>query len=197
MINNMQNKELRSKNKGFTLIETLIAVLLLAVAITGPLSIASKGLTATLVAKDQFTAFYLAQDAVEQVRFLRDSACLLAGGGPSGCPSASWLSSLNSCLTSVSPDGCYLDSLGTNPSVATPCSGTCPVMNYDTANRFFNYNLSMPLTPQHFIRTIKIQNDPSGTTPDEAVVTVTVSWTDVAGVTHAPVIVRENIFRWQ
>src|SRR3989344_2234390 len=97
--------------KGFTLIETLIAVLLLSTAITGPLTIASKGLTVTLVAKDQFIAFYLAQDAMEQVRFLRDSACLAAGGGPTGCPEAAWLSSLNNCLASVSPDGCYLDSL--------------------------------------------------------------------------------------
>ena len=50
--------------RGFTLIETLIAVLILTTAIAGPLTIASKGLTATLVAKDQISAFYLAQDAV-------------------------------------------------------------------------------------------------------------------------------------
>jgi prepilin-type N-terminal cleavage/methylation domain-containing protein len=181
------------KNSGFTLIETLIAVLLLAMAITGPLSIASKGLTATLVAKDQFVAFYLAQDAIEQVRFLRDSACLASGGGPTGCPSGSWLSSLNSCLTSVNPDGCTLDSV---QSTVASCTGACPPLNYDPANNFFSYT-SGAVTPQHFIRTVKIQNDPAGTSPDEAIVTVTVSWTDVAGQVHMPVTVRENLFRWQ
>lgn len=180
---------------GFTLIETLIAVLLLAISIAGPLTIASKGLTATLVAKDQFIAFYLAQDAVEQVRFLRDSACLSAAGGAGGCPVGSWLSSLASCVSADGSASCYLDSLGTNPAAPTGCSGACPVMNYDPANMVFNYNPVARPTPQYFIRTVKIQNDPAS--PDEAVVTVTVSWNDLAGVTHLPITVRENIFRWQ
>src|SRR3989344_3821699 len=190
-------KYLHIKNSGFTLIETLIAVLLLATAIAGPLTIASKGLTSTMVAKDQFIAFYLAQDAIEQVRFLRDSACLASGGGPTGCPANVWLSGLNNCLTSASPDGCILDSLATNPAAPAACAGTCAVMRYDAANHVFNYNPAVPIVPQQFIRTIKVQNDPGGTSPDEAVVTVSVAWTDRAGVTRPPITVRENIFRWQ
>lgn len=183
--------------KGFTLIETLVAVLMLSLAVAGPLTIASKGLNATVVAKDQFTAFYLAQDAMEYVRFLRDTSCLAAGGGSSGCPSASWLSSLTSCVSTDGRAACYLDSLATNPSVATACTGTCPVMNYDTVNRMFNYNVATSPTAQQFIRTVTIKNDPAGTSPDEALVTVTVSWSDIAGVTHAPITIRESIFRWQ
>lgn len=188
MINNM---------KGFTLIETLIAVLLLATALTGPLTIASKGLTATLVAKDQFTAFYLAQDAMEQVRFLRDSACLSAGPQivSGGCPVDIWLSNLTSCTDA---NGCYLDSLAQQPTTPQVCpSGICPTMSYDSTNKIFNYNFSysstVAKTPQQFVRKVRIT--PSGT--DEAVVTVTVTWSDIAGVTHAPITVRENIFRWQ
>jgi prepilin-type N-terminal cleavage/methylation domain-containing protein len=59
--------------RGFTLVETLVAVLLLTVAIAGPLTIISKSLITALVAKDQVTAFFLAQDAVEYVRFVRDT----------------------------------------------------------------------------------------------------------------------------
>ena len=182
--------------QGFTLIETLIAVLLLAMSIAGPLTIASKGLTATMVSKDQFIGFYLAQDAIEQVRFLRDSACLASGGGSTGCPVSGangWLSGLNNCLTSVNPDGCYLDSLATNPASPVACSGTCPIMNYDSVLTVFNYNLAKPLSKERFIRTVKITN----TTPDEAVVTVEVNWSDRAGITRVPIKVRENIFRWQ
>src|SRR3990167_9485995 len=74
MINDMKVKSQKSKVKrGFSLIETLVAVLLLATAITGPLTIASKSFLVATVAKDQVTAFYLAQDAVEYVRFARDS----------------------------------------------------------------------------------------------------------------------------
>jgi prepilin-type N-terminal cleavage/methylation domain-containing protein len=184
--------------RGFTLIETLVAVLLLALAIVGPLSIASKGLTATLVAKDQFTAFYLAQDAVEHIRFLRDSACLAATPDSTGCPAANWLGSLSACVSTTGSTKCQLDSLSTNPaSPATCASGVCDTMRYDSALRVFNYNTSAALSPQRFVRTISVQNNPSGTTPDEAVVTVTVSWTDTAGVTRVPITVKETIFRWQ
>src|SRR3989338_5317255 len=144
MISNIL-KKLCARVRGFTLIETLIAVLLLSVAVTGPLTIASKGLTATLTAKDQFVAY-------------------------------------------------YLDSLAVDPAVATACSGSCPLMKYDPSTKIFRYT-SGTATPQQFIRSVYVKNDPA--TPDEAAVTVTVSWVDVAGVTHRPATVRGNIFRWQ
>ncbi len=189
-------------NRGFTLIETLVAVLLLASAIAGPLTIASKGLSAALVAKDQITAFFLAQDAMEQVRFLRDSACLASGGGAGGCAANVWLSSLSPCVSTDGVASCKLDSLGFSPANpvacdAASCSASTDVLHFDSTNNSFNYNQSAPLSTQRYVRVIQIQNDPNGTAPDEAVVTVKVSWSDIAGVTHAPIIVREDIFRWQ
>ncbi len=175
--------------KGFTLIETLVAVMLLSLAIAGPLTIASKSLNATLVSKDQFIAFYLAQDAIEQVRYLRDTSalCLAAGSSSGSCAGVTdWLSRLALC---VSVDGCKIDTV---QDTVTSCVGACTTLNYDAANHYYSYT-SGSLSPQRFIRTIKITN----TVADEAVVTVTVSWSDLAGVTHLPVTVRENIFRWQ
>ncbi len=58
----------RITQKGFTIIETLVAVTLLMIAIAGPLLIASKGLTSALYAKDQMTASYLAQEAMETIK---------------------------------------------------------------------------------------------------------------------------------
>lgn len=199
MINKHPMRFLRRivRPKGFTLVETLVAVLLLSIAISGPLTIASKGLTATLVAKDQFTGFYLAQDAMEYVRFLRDSSCLGATSDASGCPANVWLSSLSACVSADGSASCHVDSLGHYPDVPTACSGTCPILRYDTTNRYFNYSTAVPVTGQRFVRSVSIKNDPGGTTPDEAVVTVTVSWTDRVGVTRVPITVRESIFRWQ
>lgn len=181
--------------KGFTLIETLLAVLLLSIAIVGPLSITAKGMTTTLVAKDQFVAFYLAQDAIEQVRFIRDSACLAAGTSP--CPLGTWLSSLSLCTNASGSAVCNIDSI--QGTVCTQGSANCAaVLNYDSTTSYYGYTSGTP-TVQKFIRSISIKNDPTGvTTPvDEAIVTVTVTWSDLAGVTHQPVTVRENIFRWQ
>lgn len=187
----------RTAASGFTLVETLVAVLLLSISIAGPLTIASKGLTATLVAKDQFTGFYLAQDGMEYVRFLRDSSCLASPGGSSGCPSNVWLSALSACVSADGSAACYLDSLGAHPDVPTVCAGVCPTLRFDSANRYFNYNAAVPVTAQRFVRTVRIENNPSGVTPDEAIVTITVSWVDIAGATRAPVTVRESLFRWQ
>ena len=188
--------------RGFTLIETLIAVLILTTAVAGPLTIASKGLTATLVAKDQISAFYLAQDAVEYVHFLRDSACLAAGPQPSGgCPVGTWLSGLVNCTSADGSKSCYFDSLEHNPQLPATCVTGCPVMQYDGSSHSFNYNpdtANAPFTPQRYVRTVTMQNDPTGVaTPiDEAILTVTMTWSDMGGITHTAVV-RENLFRWQ
>lgn len=179
--------------RGFTLIETLVAVLLLVTAVAGPLTIASKGLTATLVAKDQFIGFYLAQDAVEHIRFIRDSNTLSGGNWLTGAGSASGIS-LSACISSDGSATCYLDSLGTHPASPTACSGACPTLRFDTANKYYNYNSGFNPTPQRFTRTISIKNDGVS---EEATVTVQVTWSDIVGVTRAPVIVRENIYSWQ
>lgn len=171
--------------RGFTLIETLVAVLLLATAIAGPLTIASKGLLAASVARDQITAFYLAQDAVEYIRYNRDSNKL---------QSASWLTGLENCISADGSTTCYMDSLATNPATPTVCTGTCPIMSYDSVNGYFNYpSTGGTPTPQRFTRTISITT-PVGGRADEAEVRVTVSWQD--NNPHS-VTMRENIFNWQ
>jgi prepilin-type N-terminal cleavage/methylation domain-containing protein len=167
---------------GFTLIETLVAVLLLSSAIAGPLTIASKGLSASLIARDQMIAFYLAQDAVEYVRFVRDTNKL------SGNP---WLANLDAC---TGADGCTVD-----PSSGTvdACSGACPYINkYDdgSGHVYFSYTEGTQ-TPQMFARTVTLAAPPDGGT-DEKVLTVTVSWRAQSGVTRN-IVVRENLFNWQ
>lgn len=164
--------------QGFTLIETLIAVLLLATALAGPLTIAAKGLSASLIARDQMVAFYLAQEAVEYVRFVRDSNKL------SGNP---WLTNLTAC---TGADGCTIE-----PSTADvdACSGTCPVLNrYENGTQvLFTYGLGNA-TPQQFRRTITLSTPSTG----ETVLSVVVTWRAQSGLTRT-VSVRENLTDWQ
>ncbi len=168
--------------RGFTLIETLIAVLLLATAIVGPLTIASKGLSAALIARDQMVAFYLAQDAVEYVHFVRDSNKL--ADNP-------WLTNLDAC---TGANGCILDTtLGT----VSACSGACSLINkYSPSNgvAYFSYTLGA-VTPQQFRRTVTLAA-PATAEATEKVLTVVVSWRAQSGVTRS-ISVRENIFDWQ
>jgi Tfp pilus assembly protein PilV len=194
MINNM--------NRGFTLIETLGAVLLLSIALVGPMVIAEKGLQASLISKDQNSAFNVAQDAVELVRFSRDTNCLRAG--LISCPLVSWLAGagydLTPCISTTGANACYFDSLGGTPAVPTACpSNICPVINYDSANNYFTYAaVGGSVASSIFTRMVQIKYDPSGCSgtcnPAEADIVVTVSWSDP--VAHS-IVVNESLYDWQ
>ena len=66
-------------NNGFTIIETLVAIAILMIAITGPLVVSNKSLTAALYAKDQTTATYIGQKSIEWIRNKKDNNIALLG----------------------------------------------------------------------------------------------------------------------
>lgn len=189
MTSNSNNRGFTRASAGFTLIETLLAVLILVVAIVGPMVIASKGLQISLIAKDQVTAAFLAQDAMEYIRFIRDTNKLHG--------SSDWLAGLNGANGCVSADGsahCYLDSTNQQPSIPTTCGGVCPLMKLNSATHLYNYSSSA--TQTIFRRTITITTpSPSGNT-SEAVVEVSVQWFDIGAVQRS-VVLRDNLLDWQ
>ncbi len=63
----------RQNNKAFTLIETLVAITILMIAIAGPLTVASKGFTSALDAKNQSVAINLAQEGLEYLNNVKDN----------------------------------------------------------------------------------------------------------------------------
>lgn len=123
-----------SKKRGFTLIETLVAVTILAFAVAGPLYSASRAYSAAQTAREKLTATYLAQEGIEYVRQMRDDAYLDAYRAGLADPSlnvatVAWNSfttgagpfSISPCRT---PATCKLDPV--QPESLTPCSGaTC------------------------------------------------------------------------
>lgn len=185
--------------KGFTLIETLVAVLLLTTAITGPLTLASKGLSAALIARDQMIAFYLAQDAVEYVRYARDTNKLVGGGSDwlAGNGTAS-TKDLTPCLDAL---GCQIDPTSGAIAVCPSPVGSCPVLKKNTSGTQVSFSYTSGSdTPQQLRRTVTI-TQPVAT---EAILTVTVSWRSQSGATRPGcptgtqcITVRENIFDWQ
>jgi len=90
--------------RGFTLVETLVAITVLLIAIVAPLSIVANSINATYAARDQMTAVYLASEAIEIIRQKRDTNVMQGG-------TASWddgfgtgecdLGSTNACSVSI------------------------------------------------------------------------------------------------
>jgi prepilin-type N-terminal cleavage/methylation domain-containing protein len=181
---------LTQRNRGFSLVETLVAVLLLVVAIAGPLTVASRAFNAALVAKNQVVAFYLAQDVMEHVRFVRDSSCLVAGTA-APCPAATWLSGLSSCATS-----CRIDTVANTITACTQGSA-CDELYYDTTSKNFTHTGPASATnPKTLFRRVVSVTSPVGANASEALVTVTVYWREGISPQHS-VVLKENLFNWQ
>ena len=149
---------------GFTLIETLVAISILMLAVTGPVYFASESLKAATYAKDQITAFYLAQDAFEQIRGLRVNN--IANNSP-------WLNGISGVCDSL----CKIDPYVTSTPVA--CGSDCGKIK-KTAGGMYGYGSNSDWTDTPFNRSIKVEptETDSGTPPSttEVKVTVTITW---------------------
>lgn len=126
---------------GFTLIETLIAILIFTTALVSLMTIAGRGIGATSSARQQITAHYLAQEGLEVVRNIRDSN-FNSGNA--------WDSGFSSCTLS-DPCGVVYGNGGTAPSLGS-CSGNCGVAQSNGA--FVDAQNGTPSTYQRFIYAI-------------------------------------------
>jgi prepilin-type N-terminal cleavage/methylation domain-containing protein len=161
--------------RGFTLVETLVAVLILMMVIIGPMTIASRGIQGSYFANEQVTAVFLAQEAIESIQQLRDDNALQVFNGHSS-DSWNWYSTIsNSCKNG---NGCDYDVLETQANqqyhscaTASNCrlhkyTGNTPSVTYGYGSGA-DWSIESPYTR-------KIELGPL--TNGGILVTVTVSW---------------------
>lgn len=74
-------RKILSNAKGFTLVETLVAVSIFTVSILGLMAVLSQGISDTGYAKKKIVAGYLAQEGVELTRNMRDNYVLFNVSG--------------------------------------------------------------------------------------------------------------------
>jgi prepilin-type N-terminal cleavage/methylation domain-containing protein len=189
---------LLKKKEGFTLIETLVAITILLLSIIGPLDIASKGLFAAFYARDEISAYYLAQEGIEFVRNLRDNNYLnsIKGVAPS-----LWLDNIDpSCFfNSNNDDGCAINPVSVFNNTGTsivPCASTCPILNYGESTGIFSLNTAND--DSKFTRKVLITLEGSDiVSSDSALIEVTVSWhTGGLFSSTKSFVLRERIFNW-
>ncbi|MEN9920638.1 MAG: hypothetical protein RL538_531 [Candidatus Parcubacteria bacterium] len=83
-----------STQSGFSLVETLVAITILLLIITGPIAISSQSAKSSSFSSEQVTAFFLAQEGVELAQKARDDllvrSFLAADGSPEKTPWANF-----------------------------------------------------------------------------------------------------------
>lgn len=167
--------------KGFTIIETFIAVTLFALAVSATLTLVSKGIFFVNTSEDRITAVYLAQEGLEFIRNAR-TANLLAG--------QPWLAGLDACN---STNGCNIDTLA-NDGIATnvtACSTTCLPLYYNPTLYVYGYGSGSPWTATGYRRKVTVTPQINS---DEILVTVAVTWT-TKNVPYT-VTFTDNLFNW-
>lgn len=164
--------------KGFTLIETLVAISILLLSILGPMTFAAQGIQNTYYAKDQIVAFYLAQEGIELIRATRDNNALQSG--PSNGPVGGWLDNIVGGTGCDTANGCGVEA--ENPDTFFSC-GSAP---YESCRLYYDESgISSPTSQRGiyeisgvggiattFVRRIQVVN----VSAQEYDVVSTVSW---------------------
>lgn len=172
-----------STHKGFTLVETLVAITVVTMAMVGPFYAVQQALNASWSARDQLIASSLAQEGVEYVRGLRDGNYLYNLANASS--PRSWLYGVDgtggtrNCIAA----NCVVDV--TQNTVST----TVGPLYLSTTNL---YNQAGSGTATRFTRTVRLIAVSGSST--EMTVRVTVSWT-TRGVARS-IVIDESLHNW-
>jgi len=174
-------------SRGFTLVETLVAITLIMTAIVAPMALTVQSLESAYYARDQITASNLAQEALEAVRSVRDANILATATQVT--PVNLFQGILPTCATS-----CYVDATSIPNPTLTDCSGSCPPLQTD--GQLFAYN-HPSWTTTNFTRSVQttvVWSDAGGNA-QEIHVTATVVW-QTAAYKSEQIQLSENLYNW-
>ena len=169
------SKKNPQKNKGFTLIETLVAISILSLSILGTFTAVQSGLSESIYAKDQVSAYYLAQEAMEFIENVRDNNGLAnAYAVSSGGTAVYWLHGLAESPTDPCYFGktCTIDSSTRQINTCDGGAGNCPNLNQNTTTGLYDYINGGAWVASKFDREIQLQS----VNANEIIVTVSVAF---------------------
>lgn len=181
-------KKINFKNKGFTLVETLVSISIFTVSLLAVISVLTQGIANTTYIKTKLTATYLAQEGIEYMRNMRDTYALY----DSTSAQHGW-DTFNTHVSPCQNNGCsfgdltYSDPQAIKTMQLNPCASTCPNLLYDNSNgKYGSVGTTSP-----FIRKVVVTPVAGG---NEIKVTSTVYWTQGSGSYN--VVFSEDLFNW-
>ena len=184
------------KQGGFTILESIVAILILSLSISGVFSAVQQSLLQASTSKNEIKAFYLAQEAVEIIRNTRANNQLAK---LNGLPN-NWLNG----ISENSNDPCYfnkvcrVDVTPVPPSL-TRCSeidnkwDSCPLLKQDPNTFLYNYDTGNNTSFKREVQIELVKTDLSGN-PIEIAVAVKISWAE--GLTPMSFKVKTLLFNW-
>ena len=171
----------KQKNRGFSLVETLVAIAIFSASIIGLMSVLASGIADTNYARQKITATYLAQEGIEYIRNMRDTNAL-AGGAWNN-----FTTSLNSCVNKDSACGINNSVPTTDSRFIFSCStGDCKLY---TNSGGFDTNSATGID-SGFTRKIWKET----VNGDEVKIFSQVSWTQGSGLKD--ITLSEDLFNW-
>mgnify|MGYP001157460790 CR=1 FL=1 len=177
-------------NKGFTLVETLVAIAIFATSVTGLISITARGINDNVYVKNKLLASYLSQEGVELVRNMRDNSILSQVSWAQFLASPDWV---GNCYDTFNNDvnACYIDGSVSQVTAESCVNGVCatPLSLDPVSSRYTYYSIY----PSPFTRTITIRPISSGNN-EEVLVNSIVEWKQ--GTRTHQVSYQYNLLNW-
>ena len=159
-----------TRARGFTLVETLVAIAILMIAIVAPFYSVQQAITASFVSRDQLIASSLAQEGVEYIYMLRNQN-YLAG--------RAWLEDIEDCTGTT----CTVD------ATQNSLSRTIAPLRLSPSG-LYTQNTSAGYPVTRFTRTVSVRS----ISATQVEVTVTVAWKTNRN--DYSITVRENLYNW-
>lgn len=179
--------------RGFSFIETMVAMSLLMVSIAVVVTILRADIAVSSVSENAVTSRFLAQEGIEYSRHVRDSH--LIDFHKTKDPSILWLGTLEACFD----NSCVIDTADPSSVIVTSCSAEgCPSLKYNKIKNRYGYGSGTEWEETSFVREIEITN-PNGGVMDseasEAIVTVRVVWKERNNF-EKKILYQQSLFNW-
>lgn len=192
-------KEKHNAAAGFTLLETVVAVMILSYAIVGPFALAAQSLRVSRDARDELTATQLAVEAIEVAHSVRDNN----SADDSTLTQANWMQNIlsncaNSCIVDITQHVPVGSINVWNANVLFPCPvGGCGVLAtvyFNPMAQFYRQSRVVPVAPwlaTGFVRTLTV----SAISANQVKLTATVTYRGY-GKALRTVTITDDLYNW-
>lgn len=195
MANLRSQQGLNKNTPGFSLVETLVAISILLTITSSIMLLVNQSIDSSERLSNRLAASYLASDAIEYLRYRRDTYWL---ADSSNSFSAFLSNNIPNCSSACVVDTRVDEGPFLNPhNNIKNCSGSCETLRYNSNTKRYGYDSGGNWGDSKFTRILEINTNDfdSDGNDEEAVVTVTIEWTNRAG-NISDLVLTDTLTAW-